>query len=332
MGTMWMVRCEGGTLYEDFREQSVVAIGWRLIANHITQESSLKDIQRLCKQAYPSKKEGGVIASASQIWRFIHEIKTGDHVVTYSSSARTYLVGQITGDWRYVPTDSEKGMSQQRAVEWLKNEIDRDDLSQKTKYHLGSTLTIFKVSPEARQELLELAQGKAKPRKEAQSLDSIESDPLAEMENLAFERIQDMLSALSWSEMQELIAGILRAMGYKTQVSSEGPDRGRDVLASPDGFGFQAPRIIVEVKHRQGKKMGSQDIRSFLGGRHSDDRGLYVSTSGFTKDARYEAERAKIPLVLWTLDDVAKTLLKYYQQTDIETKRLIPLKVVYIPA
>ena len=128
--------------------------------------------------------------------------------------------------------------------------------------------------------------------------------------------------------MQKLVAGILRAMGYKTRISENGADQGKDVIASPDGFGFEHPRIIVEVKHRKGQ-MDSKSIRSFLGGRHKDDRGLYVSTGGFTKDAKYEAERASIPVALWTLDDLVRALFEHYENTDSETKRLIPLKRLY---
>lgn len=89
-------------------------------------------------------------------------------------------------------------------------------------------------------------------------------------------------------------------MGYKTQVSPAGADRGKDIIASPDGFGFENPRIIVEVKHRR-EQMGSQQIRSFIGGRHKDDRGLYVSTGGFTKDARYEADGNAVNLLMTIL-------------------------------
>jgi restriction system protein len=78
--------------------------------------------------------------------------------------------------------------------------------------------------------------------------------------------------------------------------------------------------------------MGSQEIRSFLGGRHKDDKGLYVSTGGFTKDARYEAERASIPLTLMDLDDLVMALLEHYETMDIDTQRLIPLRKVYWPA
>lgn len=151
------------------------------------------------------------------------------------------------------------------------------------------------------------------------------------MESLSIERIKDIVNDLGWDQMEELVAGILRAMGYKTQVSPAGPDRGKDIVASPDGFGFENPRIVVEVKHRKGQ-MGADHIRSFLGGRHKDDRGLYVSTGGFSKDAHYEADRANVPLTLWTLDNLVRTLVDHYDSTDTETKRLVPLKRLYIPA
>jgi restriction system protein len=120
-------------------------------------------------------------------------------------------------------------------------------------------------------------------------------------------------------------------MGYKTRISPSGPDRGKDIVASPDGFGFESPRIIVEAKHRTGSVMGSQEIRSFLGGRHKDDKGLYVSTGGFSKDARYEAERASIPLTLMDMDDLVTALLEHYERMDADTQRLIPLRRMYWP-
>lgn len=166
---------------------------------------------------------------------------------------------------------------------------------------------------------------------EAAALLPTSRDPLEDIESVAFERIKDVVAGLDWDEMQELVAVILRAMGYKTQVSLPGPDRGKDIVASPDGFRFEHPRIVVEVKHRGGQ-MDSKAIRSFLGGRHKDDRGLFVSTGGFSKDAYYEADRAAVPLTLWTMDMLVRALVEHYNSTDAETKRLVPLKRLYVPA
>ena len=130
--------------------------------------------------------------------------------------------------------------------------------------------------------------------------------------------------------MQELVAGMLRAMGYKTRVSPPGADRGVDVFASPDGLGLQEPLVFVEVKHRKGA-MGSNEIRAFLGGRKPGDKCLYVSTGGFSKDARYEADRASVAVRLLDLRDLRQLVVEHYDTLDAETKALVPLKRLYWP-
>ena len=78
--------------------------------------------------------------------------------------------------------------------------------------------------------------------------------------------------------------------------------------------------------------MGATDIRSFVGGRHKDDKGLYVSTGGFTKEAHYEAERSSIPLTLMDMDDLAQAVAEYYDRMDMETRAMLPLIRIYWPA
>lgn len=332
MPTMWMVRGESGRLYDDFRERGVVAIGWTQLAGTAKPGMSRPELIALYQLAEPNTKTGTIIAGASQVWRFINEIKPGDFVVTYSRANRTYLIGKVTGPYAYKPEWADEGMPQIRPVEWQAGEVSRDDLTTASKNTLGSTLTVFQVPAFACQELLAASAGNPSAPKATDEFDeAATADPLADVESAAIERIKDQVSSLGWSEMQDLVAGILRAMGYRTQISPPGADRGKDIMASPDGFGFEHPRIVVEVKHRNGQ-MGSQAIRSFLGGRHKDDRGLFVSTGGFSKDAYYEADRATVPLSLWTLDSLVRTLVEHYDSTDSETKRLVPLKRLYIPA
>jgi len=144
-------------------------------------------------------------------------------------------------------------------------------------------------------------------------------------------QLKDKIQSLDPEEMEELTAALLRAMGYQTRVSARGPDRGVDVLASPDGLGLTQPRIKAEVKHRNGS-MGSNPIRSFIGALRAGDHGLFVSTGGFTKEARYEAERATIPVTLIDIDLLADLVVANYERFDIEGQRLMPLMKVYWPA
>lgn len=331
MARMWMVRGEGGSLYEAFRERGVAAVGWSQLAPYAKPGVERKQLVALYQSAEPQAKQGTVVSGASQVWRFVNDIQEGDWVITYSPANRLYSIGKIIGPAEYHSEWAEQGMSLARKVQWQTQELLRDSLGSSTKNSLGSTLTLFEVPTSAVAEVLAALRGKPPVPVVENEAEEVIADPLADIESQALERIKDRVNELDWDDMQQLVAGILRAMGYKTQVSPPGSDRGKDIVASPDGFGFEHPRIVVEVKHRKGQ-MGSQEIRSFLGGRHKDDRGLYVSTGGFSKDAQYEADRASIPLAMWTLDHVVRALIEHYDATDAETKRIVPLKRLYWPA
>lgn len=340
MAKMWMVRGDSGRLYDDFRERSIVTLGWSELADIAKPGVSREKLAEAYAQRRPEYKPGAIRSGASQVWRFVNEIQQGDQVLTYSPSLRRYSLGTISSPSTTISSEDSDIGALQRTVQW-KCELERDRLSTKTKNSLGSTMTLFLVPESAAKEVASVAFGNVvSPTPIVESVlvapaDSEDEDDearlLGDLEEQARELIKDRVDKLGWDEMQELVAGVLRALGYKTRVSPKGSDRGADIVASPDGLGFENPRIVVEVKHRGGA-MGSKEVRSFLGGRHKDDRGLYVSTGGFTKDARYEADRAGIPLTLWELDDLVRTLLENYEALDNQTRQLVPLRRLYWPA
>ena len=94
---------------------------------------------------------------------------------------------------------------------------------------------------------------------------------------------------------------------------------------------MEEPRIFAEVKHRKGT-MGAPEIRTFTGGRQVGDRCIYVSTGGFTKEAKYEAERSKVALFLVDLDTLVELIITHYDNFRAEGKVLLPLRKVYLPA
>lgn len=330
MTSVWVVRAgERANLIDRFRDENMVAVGW-IKAGDASRWKDQGEFYRHLLTAYPEWKPRRVSISAGQVFRFAHEIQQDDYVLTYEPGSRKYLVGTVTGPYEY--TGAQDGFCHRRKVSWI-GEVSRDDLSVRARNSLGAISTLFKVSEDVGQEILGLLHGKvvpaASPAADAQEED--EEFLFEDIQGRAIEFVKDQLNRLDWDEMQELVAGLLRAMGYKTRVSPSGPDRGKDIVASPDGFGFEAPRIVVEVKHRT-SSMGSTDIRSFLGGRHRDDKGLYVSTGGFSRDAYYEAERANIPLTLMDMSDLVRALFEYYERLDPETRQFVPLKKLYWPA
>ena len=131
--------------------------------------------------------------------------------------------------------------------------------------------------------------------------------------------------------MERLVACMLKAIRYCARITPKGPDGGRDVSASPDILGLESPRIIAEVKHRKGP-MGASAIRSFIAGLRPRDRGLYVSTGGFTKEARYEADRTYVPVRLLDLDSFVRNYVEVYDKVNDNDRAILPLTRVWLPA
>lgn len=330
---MWMVRAgERAWRFDEFEKGQLVSIGWENLGS-LAGLAVREEFSRRVAERYPDGKREWIAASAGQVYRFVRELKVGDAVVTYNPAERIYLLGTVTGEYQYKPQASAD-QPHQRTVKW-RGRVARDGLSVATRNSLGAISTLFTLPSEA---ATEIEAALNVPVRVPPQAGITESETVNEVDDLykdiqakAFEFIKDKVSALDWEDMQELVAGMLRAMGYKTRISPSGSDRGKDIVASPDGLGFEDPRIVVEVKHRTAA-MGSQEIRSFLGGRHDNDKGLYVSTGGFTKDARYEAERGRIPITLMDLDDLVRSMLEHYERLDADMQRLIPLRKLYWPA
>ena len=339
---IWFVRAGSGGVYaEHFLSNSVVAIGWADVGE-IRPDDSDEEIKLRFEAVFPNDPPGKRSSSAGQVKRFVREVEVGDLAITYDQSSRLYHLGRVRSDTRIESREvSGEGNRREyvRNVEWT-GEISRDTLSQSTRYGLGSLLTLFQPSPQASAEIMQKVSGakmeivKPTPSEtDDTSSDSgidAEEDILESYLDRAEQFIEDEIAKLDWEQMQELVAGILRAMGYRTRVSPRGPDLGVDIFASPDGLGLQEPRIFVEVKHRSGR-IGAPDIRTFIGGRQPGDRCLYVSTGGFTNEARYEAERSSIPTRLIAMPDLRELLVDYYESLDSETRALVLLRRVYWP-
>ncbi len=323
---MWMVRAgEGAYLIEDFRKKNIVAIGW----NRMKDASSIRsrsEVKRLIQEKYPENKRHQNIVSAGQFSRFLLEFKKGDYVLSYDPDNREYLVGEILSDYEFNSQLSE--YHHIRKVKWL-GKVQRDKLSTSTRNTLGAISTIFELKDDAKVEILNVLEGKEVKKDEIE--DEVEEEGLKEdMVSRAHELIKDKVLELDWEDMEKLVAGILRAMNYKTFITERGADRGKDIEASPDGLMLSEPRIIVEVKHRQGQ-MGSKEVRNFITVLRDRHNGVFVSTGGFSKDAKLEAERANVQLTLVDSDRLIELIIEYYDNFDVDTKLLIPLSKIYWP-
>ena len=324
----WMVRSDGGALFERFKK-GAVAVGWSDIGD-LGAVRTREEIRTLFERTYPDDPPGRATNAISVLYKIRSAIGVGDSVVTYDPDSRQYLVGRVIDEYRFAPTVVDTGHPHTRSVSWHGSVL-RDSLSAPTRNTLGSTLALFSINEDATAELLAVLKGEVVA---PQTVNAAKEDLAAVKEDeaaKALELVKDAIVALSEREMEHLAASVLRAMGYHARVTPIGPDRGIDVIASPDGLGLEEPRIKVEVKHRAKTAMGAQDVRTFLSILRPGDRGLYISTGGFSKEARYEAERATHPTTLIDLGELAGLVIQNYESFDVEGRVLLPLVKVYLP-
>ena len=316
----WMIRAgRGGVYASDWLERGVIGIGWDFDGAAYSQ-------------AHPSDSKGKVAAGVGQVYRFAHDMTTGATVVMYDPESRLYHLGVITGHC-IVACDMD-GVTYTRDVKWGET-APRDVLLPSSKNSLGGIQTIFAVSDDVMADLMNAVGDKSAASSSVSAIDdgdaTNDEETLAATYDNGIELIKDRVNQLDWEDMERLVAGLLKAMGYCARVMPKGPDGGRDVVASPDALGLESPRIVAEVKHRKGA-MGAPAVRAFIGGLRAGDRGLYVSTGGFTKEARYEADRANIPVRLLDLDAFVRHYVEIYDKTDDDTRSILPLTRIWWPA
>lgn len=164
---------------------------------------------------------------------------------------------------------------------------------------------------------------------EAASEDTKRSLQLEEAESNAAAGIEAHIRTLSPYDFQDLVAALLRAMGFHIPfVAQKGKDGGVDIIAYKDPLGASPPRIKVQVKHRQ-EKCGPQTVRELLGViRKEGEVGLIVASGGFTTDALVEIQKSPVHIEAIDLTNLISLWEKHYEKIDEEDKRLLPLRSI----
>jgi restriction system protein len=154
-----------------------------------------------------------------------------------------------------------------------------------------------------------------------------------EIEQLALDGIRKSINAKNAYEFQDLAAALLRAMGYFTPfVAPRGKDGGVDIVAYRDPLGTQAPRIKIQIKHRE-STTPVQDVRQLMGLLQKDgDVGIFFSTGGFTPDAKATARSSHVHVELIDLERFINLWQEFYEKLTDEDKAMLPLLPIYFIA
>jgi len=156
---------------------------------------------------------------------------------------------------------------------------------------------------------------------------------IQQIEQKAIEGLKQQLGLLNPYEFQDLVAALLRGMGYYTPfVAPQGKDGGVDVIAYRDPLGTMSPRIKIQIKHRD-SSASVQEVRQLMGLLQKDgDVGMFISSGGFTPDAKTTARTSHVHVELVDLDRFIALWQEFYQKLRDEDKALLPLVPIFFYA
>jgi len=146
----------------------------------------------------------------------------------------------------------------------------------------------------------------------------------------AYEQIEKFLDKKTPYEFQDVAAALLRGMGYFTPfVAPAGKDGGVDIIAYRDPLGASSPRMKVQIKHRASPAT-VQEVRQLMGLLQKEgDVGIFISSGGFTPDAKATARNSNVHVELVDLPRFVTLWQEFYQKLTDEDKAMLPLFPIY---
>ena len=318
---MWGIHTQDDAL---FTKENVIAIGWKEMGDLSLIAPDTESYKEKYSKVYPDAKKQSVAVSANMPFRFVCEAQIGDYIVYSSKPKREVNIGIIEGNYFY--NKSEQEYVHRRKVKWLKN-VPRTAFSQGALSELGSFLTFFSIKNYSDEFLFALDKN-FKPKEVVAD----EDDIIAITEEDTIEKTKDhILKELSrifkGYDFEGFVADLLQAMGYRTPGKSpRGGDHGIDIIAYKDEL---PPRILVQVKS-QDSNIKEEALASLKGAMREGDYGLFITISDFTKNASDYLDHNPIIRGI-NGEQLADLVMEYYDKLSEKHKRMIPLKLVYIP-
>lgn len=336
MSRLWLIRLgKYGEAEARALEDGTFATGWE-IEKDVTRAKSKEDLLAILEAAYPNKKAGTLNSWAVQLNQLLNTAQPGDLVVIPFKTTGEVGIGRILGGPLHVD-----GKFPGRRVEWLVTDLPREAIKQDLRFSMGASQTVCEIQRNnAAARFEKIARTRLDPGplvNSSKSLSQIESgiedaDLLVpDLSALARQQVEDHISAnFAGHEFTELIAAILEAQGYRTEVAPPGPDRGIDIVAGKGELGFDAPRLVVQVK--SGDLQGDQPTLQSLIGSVQDahaEHGLLVCWSGFKQPVRKRLNELYFRIRLWGRKEILDELFDVYDDLPEELKAKLRFQRVW---
>ena len=318
---MWGIHSRDDAL---FRHDNLIAIGWKEMGDLSKLPDTREAFKTRFAQVYPDSKKAAIPTAAGMLYRFICETAVGDYVIYPSKQDRKINIGIVDSPYFFNP---DAHYAHQRKVKWIKH-LSRDFFTPAALYEIGAAMTFFSVSSNAEEYRTAINADGVKPLPLTPPEEvSIPVNPDSVLEATKDFILKELRTNLKGFALEHFVANLLQAMGYRTTVSKKGGDGGVDITAYKDEL---PPRILVQVKSQDGD-ISKAPVSQLKGDLDPGDYGLFVTLSDYTPKA---IEFLKAHSILRGINggELAELVLKYYDKLDEKFRKIIPLKMVYVPA
>jgi restriction system protein len=337
---VWLIRAGSHGEYEQkFLQEKRVYVTWERLAVNLAKLPNREALLKTMTKLYPDSKPKRLLNWVSQLWPFAHDIKNGDMIILPLKSQRAVNIGEVTGDYRFEASGPDP-FYHWRSVKWIGEAIPRVNFGQDLLYSFGAFMTICRIrrnNAEAR--LLVMRKNKWKPERVVlpDTAQLIASDEIAEDTDLEESGRDEIVRRISerftGHGLTRLVEALLKAKGYTTYQSPEGPDGGVDILASAGPLGFGSPQLCVQVKSGN-SPIPRSTVDNLLGvmSKFHAMQGLFVSWSGFKGTVQKQLAGSFFKLRLWSQNELLEELFAHYDQLDEDIRAELRLKRIWTVA
>lgn len=337
---VWLIRAGSYGEYEQkFIEEKRVYVTWPGLDINLSSMEDWDGLKEVMKERYTDESDRTIASWAGQVWRFALDIKQGDLIVMPLKTKRAIQIGEITGEYHFEPAGPDPYFHW-RSVKWIGEAIPRTSFGQDLLYSFGALQTICCIDRNDAENRLRAMQRNAwKPEQIAKPKPTDgggtgDGEQPIDIEELAEDQIIRVISSrYTGHNLARLVEGILKAQGYTTYRSPEGPDGGVDILAGLGPLGFGSPKLCVQVKS-QDTPVDRPTVQSLLGTmkRFGAEQGLFVSWGGYKGNVQRDMASSFFELRLWSQFELLDELYAHYEQLDDDLKTELPLKRIWMIA
>ena len=337
--SLWLVRAgRAGEHEERFFGSNRIYLTWKEMADRdLSGVADYEGVKQAVRAAYPDLSERRAGNWAGQIWAFALAMKPGDWVAVPHKTRPAVAFAELEGTYQYDPS-AEPLYRHWRAVRWLNQDVPRSALDPDLLFSFGSLLTICQVKRnDADNRVRALARAGWKPSGPVSGVAgagkvSVDTEGEAvDLERLARDQIARLvIQKFQGHGLARLVNAVLRAQGYTTYLSPEGPDKGIDLLAAPGPLGFGRPRLCVQVKSGD-SPADLPTLNQLIGAMQNvqAEQGLLVCWGGFKASVERELPAQFFRVRLWDQDELIAELLEHYDRLDADLRAELPLKRVW---